>query len=125
MSAAYEKFQGARPGQKWVVVTDHSHPYPTGKIINAYPAARPVRQVKGAAMRPSNIRYICARNALILSVLGILALSGGILSFTLKSYWIALAFCVTSLILFRLAKNQLNKLSVLKVLHNIRQDLRR
>ena len=72
-------------------------------------------------MRPSNIRYIVARNALILSVLGILALSGGILGTVLKSYWVALVFSVAAVILFRLAKNQLNKLSVLKTLHQLRK----
>ena len=72
-------------------------------------------------MRPSNIRYIVARNALILSVLGILALSGVILGTVLKSYWVALVFSVAAVILFRLAKNQLNKLSVLKTLHQLRK----
>jgi hypothetical protein len=70
-------------------------------------------------MRPSKLRYICARNALILSILGILALSAGVICLPFKAYEIALLFFALSLVLFRLAKNNLNKLSVLKVLHEL------
>lgn len=70
-------------------------------------------------MRPSKLRYVYARNALVLAALGLLAFSAGVLCLPFKSYWTALFFFAASLLFYRLAKNTLNKLRVTEVLRKL------